>query len=147
MPLNTFSPNNKITANKLNQNFEGLADGSEIEAGAIKADHISDQEDWIVPTLLNSWVEYGSVYHGPAYMKDHLGFVHLRGLLKNGSSATAAMFTLPEGYRPAERLMFNQRSSTGSARVDIEADGTVLPGTGASTSYTSISGIYFKAEQ
>lgn len=147
MSLNSFAPLKVIESAKLNQNFEGLADGSLIENGAINADHISAQESWVVPTLQNSWVEYGSIFHGPAYMKDHLGFVHLRGLLKDGTSSSAIMFTLPTGYRPTERIIFSTTSSTGQARMDITSDGEVQPGSGASVSYTSISGIYFKAEQ
>lgn len=41
MSLNTFSPNTKIKSALINANFEGLADGSLIEPGAINFNHLS----------------------------------------------------------------------------------------------------------
>ena len=56
------------------------------------------QEAWITPTLLNGWI--AGAFGTPQYMLDELGFVHLRGSIKNGVVGQAA-FTLPTGYRPS----------------------------------------------
>lgn len=59
---------------------------------------IGSTSAWIAPTLLNSWANTpGLVPAG--FMKDSLGFVHLRGRLGGGTSGTMA-FVLPAGYRP-----------------------------------------------
>lgn len=58
-----------------------------------------DQPVWIAPTLLNGWENFGGLYAPAGYMKDSQGFVHFRGLIRNGAVGQA-MFVLPEGYRP-----------------------------------------------
>ena len=52
------------------------------------------------PPFENGWVNYDSGWPPAAYWKDPFGFVHLRGLVKNGTLGVP-MFTLPPGYRPA----------------------------------------------
>ena len=102
---------------------------------------------WSLPTMESSWVDYHADYQGASYFKDSEGMVHLRGLIKDGSSAGATMFTLPSGYRPALREIFNTRSSTGSCKIDVYPTGIVEAGTGGSTSWTSLSGIKFSAKK
>lgn len=60
---------------------------------------------WTAPTLLNSYVDFGTGYAIAGYMKDACGFVHLRGLVKNGT-AGATIFTLPTGFRPAYNMIY-----------------------------------------
>ena len=110
------------------------------------------EDNWTTPSLLNSWIPYGyntSNRHViPGYWKDDNGVVHLRGLLKSGSSATATMLTLPAGYRPALRHIYPTfASGTTCSRVDVHGDGTVAGVSGTSTAYTSLDGIQFVAEQ
>ena len=63
------------------------------------------QEEWIAPTLLNSWVDHSpGVYSTIGYYKDALGIVHLKGVVKNGTSNI--IFELPLGYRPSRFLFF-----------------------------------------
>jgi len=57
-------------------------------------------EAWITPTLLNGYTIISGYPVG--YMKDTLGFVHMKGLL-TGGTANQTIFTLPIGYRPLER--------------------------------------------
>lgn len=104
-----------------------------------------DESVWIHPTLQNSWVWYGSSYERPAFFKDAMGFVHLRGLLKNGTLNTA-MFTLPVGYRPARRVVApGVCNSSHFVRIDITTTGEV--GTVAAANddagYVSIDSISF----
>ena len=79
---------------------------------------------WTVPTLVNGWVNYGNGCSPAGYCKDGQGFVHLRGLIANGTANT--IFTLPPGLRPTYRQLLTTTSKSTLARVDIFADGTVI---------------------
>lgn len=102
---------------------------------------------WITPTYLNGWVKYDTTYNTPQYRKDAMGYVHLKGMIAGGSSASATMFVLPVGYRPILRVLCGVQSAAGFARVDIQVDGTVSSISGGSTSWTSLECITFLAEQ
>ena len=153
--MNTFTPKTTIQSSKLNANFTGIADGTEIADEAITVDKI-EVEDWIAPTLLNSWANYG-VDHPPAgYMKTPDGTVHLRGLIKNGSSTTATMFTLPVGYRPKvtgsqEYALYPainaNHNSNLACRINIYNGNVSQSATNGSTGWVSLSGISFKADE
>ena len=99
---------------------------------------------WYQPTLENSWVTYNAANNVAEYLIDDNGFVHLRGILKNGSSASADMFSLPQGFRPALGEVFAGVSSSGFAGISVDADGDVRAYTGGSVTFTSIDGITFK---
>jgi hypothetical protein len=108
------------------------------------------ENQWIAPALVNGWANIGpdaSNWHAPAgYWKDNAGVVHLRGTLVSGSSATATMFTLPVGYRPAGNLMWTGLSASGAnCRVEVHSDGVVMGWTGASTTWTCFNGMHFYA--
>lgn len=114
---------------------------------------IEAQEAWISPTLQNSWVNYGNPYATVQYMKDSLGFVHLKGMAKSGVNATT-VFTLPSGYRPATNgdLYFIANGGAGAGDIVIAGDGTVKAysnSTGGSNvvTYVSFNNISFRAEQ
>ena len=98
---------------------------------------------WYPANLENSWVAYSAAYNNPEYGIDSNGFVHLRGFLKDGSSASADMFSLPNGFRPILRNVFASRSSSGDCRVDVDVDGDVWAVTGGATTWTSIDGLTF----
>lgn len=70
--------------------------GAVVVKGVLKADALELQqpEAWQTPALLNSWQQYDGTYNPPAYYKDGLGVVHLRGLVKR-------LFTTPEPQPPA----------------------------------------------
>jgi hypothetical protein len=105
------------------------------------------QEAFIAPTLLNSWVNFGSGYQEVGYMKDSMGFVHIRGMIKSGT-LSANIFILPAGYRPnLHTLQVGSRDVGGTedaANFQILSDGSVMATTG-STSWTSFGNISFKA--
>lgn len=122
---------------------------------------------WITPSLLNSWVYFGSPQAVPAYRKLN-GVVYLKGLIKNGTLGVGA-FVLPSGFRPSELLIMSgvwqsQTNTSGAAtagtahthavaapqigiRIDVSDDGTVIMygGASASNGYASLSGISFIA--
>lgn len=109
---------------------------------------------WQAPALVNSWANYINAnptlhWERAGYYRDHMGIVHLRGLIQNGSAPT--IFTLPVGYRPKERQLFLSVSAGGSpdtyARIDILANGTVAAVAYGSNNYLSLNNISFRAEQ
>lgn len=92
--------------------------------------------DWIAPTLLNSWVNFGSTHEDVAYCKDSNGMVHIRGLVKNGTVGTNA-FVLPAGYRPQNDLIFATLSNNAIGRITIDSTGGVeLSNIGSNTWYS-----------
>lgn len=76
----------------------------------------------------------------PVWMKRGRETV-LEGALTKGSGTLA---TLPEGARPAQRLIFHQPTDTSEARIDVHPDGRVLWVTGKGT-WASLAGISFLA--
>lgn len=103
---------------------------------------------WIAPTLVNSWVNVGGTAATAGYLKDPIGFVHLRGRIHGGTSGSTA-FTLPAGYRPSATDYYSGVIATGASPgyVVIEADGTVLVGSGSgSTADNSLAVPPFLAE-
>lgn len=106
------------------------------------------EDEWTTPSFTNSWTHFSTntnPWARVAYMKDKYGWVHLRGLIASGSSATADMFTLPAGYRPEGRHLYITRANGSPARVDVYESGVVNAVSG-STTWTSLFGINFLAE-
>ena len=108
-----------------------------------------EQPQWIMPTLLNGWVNYDGGYEQSGYLKDSFGFVHIRGFIKSGNGASGtSLFTLPKGYRPLTSCGFPALSSNNSALapiiIEIRNDGRVLIGaTGsASNSWLEINSVF-----
>lgn len=135
-----FTPNTIIKSGDINLNFAELKAKTDLVDGTADA-------DWQTPTLLNSWVYYGTPYPTAGYYKDSAGIVHLKGLVKSGTvGAGYAIFILPAGYRPAEQHIFATISGSALARCDVSNDGWVRTPIGNNV-WFSISGISFKAEQ
>ena len=104
---------------------------------------------WVaVTSFSNSWVNYGNGYNPAAYCKDGMGFVHIKGLIKDGT-LTETAFTLPIGYRPSDSCLFASMSF-GSAtykptQVEILSDGSVKVGWNGGSDWLSLDGITFYA--
>jgi hypothetical protein len=102
---------------------------------------------WIAPTLLNSWVNYGSPQDSAGYHRDAAGRVHFRGTVKNGTIGSV-VFVVPAGYRPSGRQGFATICGAPGdtfAVVLIDSNGNVtLPS--ASNTYYYLDGISFRAE-
>lgn len=97
------------------------------------------------PAFAASWTHYGAPYAKAAYLKDVSGFVHLAGVIKNGTVGSAA-FTLPPGLRPPVDLGPIAVISNGAlGRVDIKADGTVTPMAPSNNASVVLDNITFKA--
>ena len=98
---------------------------------------------WTAPTLLNSWVNFGSPFTPAGYYKDPTGRVHLRGLVKSGSSASAIIFTLPAGFIPANTHVFAAVSNEAICDLRVDTSGNVFANAGGSTTWVSLDGISF----
>lgn len=140
--------------------IDGAVSSGKIAATAITTDKIADgavtaakmepQEAWVTPTLLNGWTNFDPAEetdYRAAYMKDSLGFVHIRGTIKNGTNSSAA-FTLPIGYRPKVLYQgFVVPCANGVANVTIQNSGNVFVYTiTGTTAYVHLT-LSFRAEQ
>lgn len=117
--------------------------------GGIRWPDTSIEPNYTTMTLQNSWVYYGigtSQWAVPGYYKDTNGYVHLRGLIANGSSSTATVATLPAGFRPGFRTMFATYGSPGIVGMEVSSTGTVAPRNATTRTYLSLAGISFLAE-
>lgn len=95
------------------------------------------------PTFSNSWTNFGSGWLSASYMKDSLGFVHLEGAIKSGTSGLTA-FTLPSGYRPTATIQFATASNAALGLLSVGSNGDVIP-TG-STTHFALNGVSFRAD-
>jgi hypothetical protein len=99
------------------------------------------------PAFLNSWVNYGSGFDTAAFWKQSDGWIHLKGLVKNGSSGGAVVFQLPVGYRvPDHEMYFNVVSNNVSAVVAVRPNGNVDCFLNGSTAFLCLDGIMFPSE-
>lgn len=106
------------------------------------------QSSWIAPTLLNGWVNFGGQYATAGYMKDSMGFVHLKGMIKSGTIAQGTtIFSLPAGYRPALVTYFIATTNPATCILYIDSSGNVVVVSGASASDTIINLLPFLSEQ
>lgn len=99
------------------------------------------------PTYQNSWVDYDTTTHGPAYYaKNKAGFVEIGGLIKNGTTtAGTVLFNLPSGYRPPIKLIFSSLAVNAVCNIAVNTAGDVLADNGANATWTSLSNIRFTA--
>jgi hypothetical protein len=95
----------------------------------------------------NSWVDNGAGAEVGGYYKDALGFVHLKGTVKNGTSASAGIFTLPTGYRPLNQINFMCTSAGVQVVMLVSSAGVISMFGGGSTTSATMDGITFYAEQ
>ncbi len=112
--------------------------------------------DWTDLPYGTGWTTFSGAFPAAQYLKDSLGFVHLRGLVKRTSGSAMLIGTLPEGYRPSIADVYVVHASTNGSvfqegRVDIASNGQVtlvLPVTGSLTSsgYVSLANLAFRAE-
>jgi hypothetical protein len=101
---------------------------------------------WVAPALINSWANFGGGFETAGYLKDPIGFVHLKGLIVSGATSTVA-FVLPAGFRPGATTDHPANSGDGAnaGRAMIAANGNVTI-TFAAGVGVGLSGITFLAE-
>jgi hypothetical protein len=95
---------------------------------------------WTAPTLTSGWTNAPG-YQVAQYAKDAQGFVVLREVVTGGSTGSGAtILTLPAGFRPAANERWATASAAGTATIEIQTDGRVVPfsATGAQASLSGI---------
>jgi hypothetical protein len=124
-------------------------------AGTYPNPRIAAPEAWHVvgapgaPPFENGWKTFGTIINYPpvSFMKDHEGFVHLRGAAAEGT--LPCVFKLPSGYRPAQKegiANVTQGSGQVPGRVNIdEENGSVCFTAGYGNVLAPLSGIVFLA--
>lgn len=103
---------------------------------------------WIAPTLLNGWQNFGSGFNPAGYNKTSDGMVHLRGMLKLGTVGYVAAFMLPPKYRPSRKVtvpILTYGTAWVVGGVEISPTGNVQIIAGGNVNVT-LDGISFLAE-
>ena len=105
---------------------------------------------WCLPDFRPNWFNYESGFPLAAYCRDALGYVHLRGLVRENPPAVRAagnstvIFTLPPSYRPQAQSIFAVDGTNAHARLDVAPNGDVVL-VGGSTTHVTLDGITFQA--
>ncbi len=102
----------------------------------------SAQQAFIAPTLNAGYSNFGGAYSTAGYMKDSLGFVHLKGTL-NCPAGGGNAFTLPVGFRPGQSQYMVQINGAAGKILYIQSTGEVQ--TAASPNQCGLDGIVFPA--
>lgn len=104
---------------------------------------------WINATLLNSWANYHVDYYNAGYMKDSNGFVHLRGIVKNGTiTSGTSILQLPIGYRPSKKCVFSSIAyNSALCTLIIFNDGYLNISNVPNNTWLTLENISFMAEQ
>ncbi len=151
------SPLNTITLTPSSGNIDGAASKVVVNAANGWWYGYSNGTNWFTiannappaftaPSLLNSWTNFGGGFATAGYMKVN-GWVYLRGMVHNGTTAVSPIFTLPVGYRPGFTMYFSGTASGNTPTIyEIDTNGTVVAALGGSTTYEILNGISFLAE-
>lgn len=98
------------------------------------------------PTLGNGWVNYGGSFRNAGYCKDSQGFVHLQGVIKDGTiTFGTTIFTLPTGFRPVAGMWKSTDCNGGYGRLYVSSTGAVQCSVVPSNASLSLDGVYFLA--
>ena len=106
----------------------------------------------MVLTTGSGWVTYSATSQVPQYCLDSNGFVHFRGVMKDGTDAQTAFVTLPPGFRPQHTIAVpayypGSTVSTGMRVTSAGVCNFVSVPTPTSTGQIYIDGISFHTRQ
>jgi hypothetical protein len=146
------------TAQPVSGDLTGFYPNPSISNGAVTPAKLSPAEAWhdVTFTAPARWANFGAPHNPVSFMKDQLGFVHLRGVAKNIAGSALAggcgpldpgvLFQLPPGYKPANEERFPDVNTDAFGYVDVTQTGIAC--SGASTAdggYLTLDGITFRA--
>lgn len=95
-----------------------------------------------IPGFQNGWTNFGAPHATAAFRRTHDGAIELKGMVKSGTVG-ATIFTLPAGFRPAERINVGVDSNAAHGRVEIDTTGTVTCQTG-NNAWVQLNNIVFR---
>lgn len=96
--------------------------------------------------LVGRWYPYGGGYAGATVAKQG-NLCVVQGLIRSGDWATT-LALLPEGMRPAQRLIFGQNNHVNSCRIDVYPNGELRWDAGTKDhGWVSLSGMIFSPTQ
>lgn len=102
---------------------------------------------WKDLTLLAGWVAYHVGFTQPQYCVDEIGWVNLRGLIKNGTTTVLTVIAvLPSGLWPSRTHILMGRGSAALSVVEvrIDATGQIFWGDGGgNATWTCLDGLRF----
>jgi len=104
---------------------------------------------WTALTPQNSWTFFGAPYTTFQYVKANDGVVHLKGLLKGGTTGINVVIAkLPTGAAvcPNRQVLYSVANNAAYARIDIAANGNILY-QGTINGWLSLDNISFMAEK
>ena len=97
-------------------------------------------------TLQNSWVAYSTGWSQPQATIGSDGRVTVDGTIKSGTTTAGTVIaTLPAGYRPPYAHVFVVATNGGTAKIYVQTNGNIEAGSTLDATYTSLSGINFRA--
>lgn len=113
---------------------------------AVTAKKLARQPKFIDATLEPGFTNLGLGFRPAGFMKDTLGFVHLRGVMNCPDGENTA-FTLPPKYRPGQ----NEAGPLGvggqaGGNLQVFTDGRVLPFLPSGASACVIAGFTFRTD-
>ena len=100
---------------------------------------------WATYQFQNLWANYGGSYTPAGFTKNSDGVIILRGMVKKASGTLVqneVIGTLPVGYRPAQRIIFQISSGSTDGRIDINSSGDIKV-YAANPGWLSLDGIMF----
>lgn len=101
---------------------------------------------WAALPLVPSWVNFGGGTYADAQYRRVNGVVHVRGLIKGGTTvAGQTVANLPGGFRPVRQSFKSVAVAGGVGQVEVAADGRIIHSS-MSTTWTALE-FSFPAEQ
>ncbi len=104
-----------------------------LAGGLLRPDGKRGGGNWQPLPLQAEWKDYDANWEAAAYMRDALGFVHLRGLVAGPGVGTwptgelkGHIATLPDGFRPRRPVLFPADFTNAHGRIDVMGDGRVI---------------------
>ena len=92
----------------------------------------------------NAWESLNTnVNNIGSYFRDPWGIVHLRGIICKNNPPSGTLFTLPSGFRPQFQEVLAAVTQSGTGRVDVNSDGTIVPNGLSSGNWVSLDGLSF----